>query len=109
MEWTGSDAGLALALRLSQLRSAVRVGLALATACPTEESWEAMMSKPEIHETFSEFATIVDDILADVSRHPPDAALTQVMAHHARGLEALELFAEAMTIDPEDLLVILTA
>lgn len=108
--WKSSPEGLQLAMRLSQLRSAVRIGLALAETCPTEESWDHLMADPEIQETLSAFAAIVDDIHADLDqKNDPDRVMDTIMEHHSRSLEALEPFCEAFSIDPNDLLVVLTA
>lgn len=109
MEWTASPEGFGLAMRLSQLRSAVRVGQALAQACPTEESWETIMADPELQETLSAVAEIVTDITRELETATPDTAIDTVLRHHTRGLEALEPLCELFQLDPEDLLVVLTA
>lgn len=108
MEWTGSPEGFALALRLSQLRSAIRVGQALAKVCPTEESWEAVMSDSEVQETLSALAEIVNDITTDMETASPDTITDTVLRHHSRGLESLEPLCELFELDPEDMLVVLT-
>lgn len=108
--WKSSPEGFQLAMRLSQLRSAVRVGLALAEACPTEASWDHMMEDPELQETLSAFAAIVDDIQSDLDqKSDPDLVLDTILEHHGRSLESLDPFCEAFKIDPNDLLVVLTS
>lgn len=108
--WEGSPDGLQLAMRLSQLRSMVRVGLALAEAYPDEESWDAHMANPETQEILGAFATIVNDIQTDLDTvQEPDQVMTAVLNHHERSLEALETFCEPLQLNPNDLIVVLTA
>lgn len=108
--WSGSPEGLQLAMRLSQLRSMVRVGLALAQAYPDEESWDEHMQNADTQETLSAFASIVSDIQADLaSAQDPDAVIDSVANHHERTLEALETFCEPLGLDPNDVVVVLTA
>jgi hypothetical protein len=108
MQWTGSGAGFALALRLSQLRSAIRVGLALAEKFPTEDSWEAAMASPEFQETASALAEVLQDVQGDLDVAPPDQVVETVLKHHERGLETLELFAEQLEVSADDILVVLS-
>lgn len=107
--WNGSADGITLAFRLSQLRSAVRVGLALAEKCPTEESWDLLMQNPDIQETLSAFAAIVEDIQQDLNTATPDTVMHTVLNHHGRTLEVLEPFCEHFGIEPDDLFVVLSA
>lgn len=108
MTWHPSPDGLALALRLSQLRSAIRVGSALAKTCPTEEAWAAVMADPEMQETLAAVAEITRDVEQDLEHATSDTAMDVVANHHSRGLEALDPLAQFFGIDPEDLLVVLT-
>jgi glucokinase len=68
------------------------------------------MTDPDTQETLSAFASIVDDVQADLdTQGDPDAAATAVLNHHERSLEALESFCEPLGLNPNDLIVVLTA
>jgi len=109
MQWTGSGEGLSLALRLSQLRSAIRVGVALATRFPDEAAWEAEVTSEEFQETMTAFAEILDDVNTDLDATPSDDDVaTTILRHHGRGLEAVELLAEKIQVPVDDLVTVLS-
>lgn len=88
----------------------VRVGLALAEAYPDEESWDAHMQNPETQETLTAFASIVADIQSDLeTAQDPEKVTDSVLNHHERSLEALETFCQPLDLNPNDLIVVLTA
>ena len=108
MDWKGTGPGLSLALRLSQLRSAIRVGLALAEHFPTEDSWEAETASEEFQETMSDLAGVLNDVQADLDTSPPEQVVETVLKHHARSLETLELLSAKLQVPTEDILVVLS-
>lgn len=96
--------GFAFALKVSQLRSFFRVGMALNEAFPTEEEFEQYMTDPETIETLNIVADLMDATVASKDQEPD--ALDK---HHGLAVEALEPLAERLNIDGDDLLVILVA
>lgn len=110
LEGASAAAVFAAVLRLSSLRSAFLVGRALAEVCPYEDQWEAVLRDPEFLETLATVHTIVTDVAATAvsqDRFTPDGIADVGAAHYSRGLEAVELLAERLAVDPKDLLAVL--
>lgn len=107
MQWNANETAFNLAIRLSQLRSAVRVGLALAEKFPTEEAWEEELNKPEVQENLQAVAEIITDVQLDLDESTPEKALQNVENHYDRAAEALLPLCERYEIAPEDLLVVM--
>ena len=98
-----------MAVRLSQLRSAVRVGLVLAEKYPTEADWEAEMASKDMQETLEAVSQIFGDIHGDLDAADATNVLQTVENHYGRVQEALEPLAERYGIASEDLLVVLAS
>lgn len=107
MQWTAGGTAFELAIRLSQLRSAVRVGLALAERFPTEAEWEAEMEKPEIQENLEAVAQVLGDVQLDLDDATPEKVLSSVENHYDRVQEALGPLCDRYGIAQEDLLVVM--
>lgn len=98
--------GMGISLVLSQIRSAVKVGLALVEACPTEEEWEAVLADPDTHETLNELALLIEDIHEQALDRGGsyEATVDSFAADHKRAVECLEPFCEKLGIPPDDFL-----
>jgi len=103
--------GMGISLVLSQIRSAVRVGLALVESCPTEEAWDALLADPETHETLNELALLIQDVhaRAEAAGGSYDATLDSLTTDHMRAVECLEPFCEKLGVPPDDFLNALAA
>lgn len=97
--------GFAFALRLSQVRSFFRVGLALAEAFPTEKAWNDYMTADDTIETMNAVADIMNVAVTTTEDTPEDA----LDKHRGLAVEALEPFAEQVGLDADDMLVILVS
>lgn len=104
------EATIAVVLHLSWLRSAAKVGMALAVTYPGEDEWQAFLNAPELMETIDELAPVIADIRAaaelgtDLS---PEQVQLAVEQHYGRALDAVEVLAERLGIAPADLLAVL--
>ena len=107
MKWNADETAFGMAIRLSQLRAAVRVGLALAERFPTEEEWEAEMENPEVQENLQALAEVLTDVQLDLDDADPNQVAQTVENHYLRSEEALLPLCERYLINPEDLLVVL--
>lgn len=108
MKWDASSAAFNMAIRLSQLRAAVRVGLALAERFPTEEEWEAEMENPETQEHLQAAAEVLTDVQLDLDESDPESVVETISNHYGRAEEALVPLCEHYGISREDLLVVLS-
>lgn len=101
---------IATTLMFSQLRSAYRVGKALAEKFPTEEAWQAFLKSSVYVETVAEFAACVTDI-RDASElgpaYTPEEIQNSVLSHYPRALDAVEEFAILVDVSGEDVLAVL--
>lgn len=100
-----SPAGFAFALRVSQVRSFFRVGLAVSEAFPTEEAWTAYMNEADTIETMNAVAEIMSLTVTELGDTPEDS----LDKYKGLAVEALEPFGERIGADPDDLLVIIVS
>lgn len=105
-----THAFVAVVLHLSYLRSQLLVADALARRYPTEEAWQALLNDPLFQETIRDLSEIVADLRDGglLGLTPDPAALAAAaQQHHGRALEAVEDLAQALGVDPHDLLTVL--
>jgi hypothetical protein len=103
---TPSDEVARLVLHLMAIRSAVRVGFALNEQFDTEESFTDFLNSAETLDGLQEFVNAERDIalLAMTDAGTDTRALADaVRQHHGRALESVDLLAEAVGVQPEDL------
>ncbi len=96
-------------LLLTWLRSTGAVMRALAEQFPTQESWEAVMNEPELHEEIAAFQSVLTDVRSQVGSGQPTVETLERAgaAHYDRALDSVALTAERLGVDPGDLLVVL--
>lgn len=103
--------GMAIAIVLTQVRAAVRVGLALNESHPTEESWEAFLGTPDTQEALNELATMIQDLHDTVQ--DTGGSYTEMLKtvddEHKRAFECLEPLCESLGITPDDFFVTIAA
>lgn len=107
MKWEAGSTAFNMAIRMSQLRAAVRVGLALAEKFPTEEAWEAEMETPEVQENLQALAEVLSDVQIDLDTAESQEIVQAVENHYERAEEALLPLCERYGISREDMLVVL--
>jgi hypothetical protein len=98
---------MAIAIVLTQVRAAVRVGLALNESHPTDATWESFLENPETQETLEELATMIQDLhySAQAAGGSYTAMLSAVDDDHKRAFECLEPLCEKLGITPDDFFV----
>lgn len=97
-------------LHLTYARSLAVVGVALMTMYPTREGFLELLSDPEFQEEVGAFADVVDDIRrlqAVIDPSDVEQVAATVEPHYDRACEAVQLTAERLIVDPEDLIAFL--
>lgn len=113
-EARGGDGGvpyttIAALLRLSKLRSEFLVGRALAERYPTEEEWEEALDDRELIEQLDSLGLVADDMRSHLGLEEPTPESVQnaVGQHYQQAIESIQLFAEEIGTDVQDLLNVL--
>lgn len=95
-----------LALHLMAVRSAVVVGVFLNERFPTEEAFMDFLNTDDTMDGLQAFVDAREDILSIAVQQgtlTPDALVAAVSEHHPRALEAIDLLAEQIGVQPQDL------